>query len=285
MHNFIEANQGVSGEFKALKAHLIAAGLQGYPQSQSESTKLFLEAANMENVTATTYANAGVMQKELGNASGAWQLFQKSARVATSGEIMSHFFMAEMLYVEEYQQANVTAFQYFQTVLRTFSLATTWQMALECFVANKLECATFFYHLASESGLSEASWDLACILRKNWNGATSLTDSGNAWIRSLYVSANRNYIRGADVNLAEILMNIARFSPDESEQAFKYYNLAAQRGSREAVYNLGYANHFGIGCPANRTRAKELYSTLITEENTLAENLVGYIMRALWWVI
>ena len=179
----------------------------------------------------------------------------------------------------------MTSFMHLHSVVRALVLHTTFPVAMECLLSGNVTCTLFNYHLASEMGLSEASWDMAVLLRKDWNHAASehVSDT-DSWLYDLYRTGHRCHHRQADVNLGELAMNVGRYSKNDLE-ALRFYQLAADRGIGEGIYNLGYAKLWGLGCDANRTAAKELFAKLVSEERTMVENVVGLIMSALMWFV
>ena len=130
------------------------------------------------------------------------------------------------------------------------------------------DMALKLYQMAAENGISGAAYNLALWYERNY-------DNGNCfrWLR-----------RAALLGDVTAMMKLAMFYEGETEHdpssACLWYDMAASRGSSEALFLLGEHFESGEGVPKDMKRAIECFETAAKAGYNPAQSKLGYLYKA-----
>lgn len=129
------------------------------------------------------------------------------------------------------------------------------------------DMALKLYQMAAESGISGAAYNLALWYERNYDNANCFR-----WLR-----------RASLLGDVPAMMKLAMFYEGESEHdsssACLWYDMAASKGSSEAIFLLGEHFESGEGVPKDMKRAVECFETAAQAEYNPAQSKLGYIYK------
>ncbi len=226
-----------TSEGLALAAHLHNDGAF-VARDARLSLELFRAAAALPDVSATTLANLGVLERD----NGSLELAQRYlTRAAAMNDVSASFWLGEMFFTDfETSAKNMTqSFVHYEHLVRKHILREVWMNAFDCFLAKNLDCSVLQYSFAGRLGLAEASFDLATMIHRGWSDESHVEFfDRKAVLKQLYLEAFYNHHYAADVHLGEVLTSLGKFAGDEAE-AKKYFLLAlVRRKKKEFVFFL-----------------------------------------------
>lgn len=217
------------------------------------SLELFRKAATLSDVSSTTLANLGLLERELGNFDLS---FRYLTRAAAMNDPSASFWLGEALYLDfEYSRKNDSqSFVHYQSVIRRHIMRDVWTKAFDCFLARNFACSIWHFSLSGAIGHCESSFDLATMLTRNWDQTAVPIPNRTLTVRNvrpkkrwfcffffrlcsfqLYLDAVRNYHYQSDVVLGDALLNLGKLAANETE-AMSYFHLAMDRNSSEAKF-------------------------------------------------
>eukprot|EP00300_Choanocystis_sp_HF-7_P013874 c18482_g1_i2.p1 GENE.c18482_g1_i2~~c18482_g1_i2.p1 ORF type:complete len:468 (+),score=103.30 c18482_g1_i2:860-2263(+) len=189
------------------------------------------------------------------NSREAQAYFQALTQAASLGHVEAKLDLAK-LYRDDLSDCD-SALRWVRDVVQTTRQSQVLRPAYEAFIENKITTALARYLDAATQGLEHGFYNAAYLLH-HYHPTIPLPQNTT---RDLYTESVQRY---GHVNAYASLGDFEFYVANDTDAAVQAYRNGARLGDAESAFAIGYMLEWGIGVPANLTRAREHYVSIIS---------------------